>query len=379
MRKYSEIFAENLHRLRRQMKMTQEQLANKICYTEKAVSKWESGSSVPPAETLISLAEIFNVSIDELFNYSTHPTYFLGIDGGGTKTTFALADKDGKILTKTVLGPSNPFDIGFDGCMEVLSEGINLVTANIHKRKITLFAGIAGCGSRETRERIKTFVSNFGFLSADVDTDAQNIMAVGLGSDDGAIVIMGTGSSCIVRVEGKVERIGGLGYLFDHGGSGYDLGNAAIVASCKYEDGRGEYTSLADKLRAHLKVDNLTENLRTFYNMGKSGVASLSSLVIEAYDEGDGVAKDIIEANSAHIAELGYAAIKKLRARGISSPRIVFAGGLTSRWDVFGEKITEKLSALVGDESYELFVYEGDVVEGALLLAGAPKPNTDTV
>ena len=38
MKKYSEIFAENLHRLRRQMKMTQEQLADKICYTEKAVS-----------------------------------------------------------------------------------------------------------------------------------------------------------------------------------------------------------------------------------------------------------------------------------------------------------------------------------------------------
>lgn len=93
-KKNSEIFAENLHILRRQIKMTQEQLANKICYTEKAVSKWESGSAVPPAETLISLAEIFNVSINELFNYSTHTAYFIGIDVVGTKTTFALADME---------------------------------------------------------------------------------------------------------------------------------------------------------------------------------------------------------------------------------------------------------------------------------------------
>ena len=372
MKKYSEIFAENLHRLRRQMKMTQEQLADKICYTEKAVSKWESGSSVPPAETLISLAEIFNVSIDELFNYSTHPAYFLGIDGGGTKTTFALADKDGNILTKTVLGPSNPFDIGFDGCMAVLADGINLVTANIHKRKIAVFAGIAGCGTRETKERVKAFVSNFGFLTAEVDSDAQNIMAGGLGNDDGAIVIMGTGSSCFVKYDGKAERIGGLGYLLDHGGSGYDLGNAAIVAACKFEDGRGEYTVLVDKIKSHLKVDKLTENLRAYYNMGKSGIAALAPLVIEAYDEGDPVAISIIDSNAAHVAELAAAAIQRLRAAEKPNPKIVFVGGLTVRWDVFGERIATKLSALVGNDDYQLRVYQGDVVEGALILAGAP-------
>ena len=138
MKKYSEIFAENLHRLRKEMKLTQEQLADKICYTEKAVSKWESGSSVPPAETLILLAEIFNVSIDELFDHCTHPAYYLGIDGGATKTVFALADADGNIINKLTLGPSNPFDIGYDRATELLTEGINKITANIHKRKISV-------------------------------------------------------------------------------------------------------------------------------------------------------------------------------------------------------------------------------------------------
>ena len=66
MKKYSEIFAENLHRLRRQMKMTQEQLADKICYTEKAVSKWESGETKPLKKLHEKLAQVLGCTVEEL-------------------------------------------------------------------------------------------------------------------------------------------------------------------------------------------------------------------------------------------------------------------------------------------------------------------------
>ncbi|MBE6704065.1 MAG: FAD-dependent oxidoreductase, partial [Ruminococcaceae bacterium] len=56
----------------------------------------------------------------------------------------------------------------------------------------------------------------------------DNIIAAGLGDSDGITVIMGTGSSCFAKRDGVVTRVGGLGYLFDHAGGGYDLGNAAI-------------------------------------------------------------------------------------------------------------------------------------------------------
>ena len=40
-------------------------------------------------------------------------TYFLGIDGGGTRTTAWLADETGKVLARLEGGPSNPLKVGF--------------------------------------------------------------------------------------------------------------------------------------------------------------------------------------------------------------------------------------------------------------------------
>lgn len=59
-------FGQNLSRLRKQNTMTQFQLAEKINYSDKAVSKWERGESIPDAYTLYTIAELFSVSINEL-------------------------------------------------------------------------------------------------------------------------------------------------------------------------------------------------------------------------------------------------------------------------------------------------------------------------
>lgn len=58
--------SENLKLLRKQRGMSQEQLAEQLGVSRQAVSKWESNSGMPEMETLISLSEIFECSIDEL-------------------------------------------------------------------------------------------------------------------------------------------------------------------------------------------------------------------------------------------------------------------------------------------------------------------------
>lgn len=60
------IFARNLIMLRKQMKLTQIELAEKINYSDKAVSKWERGESIPDVSVLLALAQLFGVSIDFL-------------------------------------------------------------------------------------------------------------------------------------------------------------------------------------------------------------------------------------------------------------------------------------------------------------------------
>ncbi len=56
----------NIASFRKQRVMTQAELAEKLNYSDKAVSKWERGESVPDVITLAQLAEIFGVGIDAL-------------------------------------------------------------------------------------------------------------------------------------------------------------------------------------------------------------------------------------------------------------------------------------------------------------------------
>ncbi len=61
-----ETFGTRLGRIRKENNYTQETIANKLNVTAQAVSKWENDITSPDIDTLIKLADIFNISIDEL-------------------------------------------------------------------------------------------------------------------------------------------------------------------------------------------------------------------------------------------------------------------------------------------------------------------------
>lgn len=56
----------NIMRLRRMANMTQLELAEKINYSDKSVSKWEQGNGIPDVRILVQLADLFNVTVDDL-------------------------------------------------------------------------------------------------------------------------------------------------------------------------------------------------------------------------------------------------------------------------------------------------------------------------
>ena len=60
------IIADNIVRLRRESGMTQTALAEKLNYSDKAISKWERGESVPDISVLKSVADLFGVTVDYL-------------------------------------------------------------------------------------------------------------------------------------------------------------------------------------------------------------------------------------------------------------------------------------------------------------------------
>ena len=61
-----EILAKNLTELRIKKNLTQSQLAEKLNYTDKSVSKWEHAETTPPIDVLKQLADLYEVSLDYL-------------------------------------------------------------------------------------------------------------------------------------------------------------------------------------------------------------------------------------------------------------------------------------------------------------------------
>ena len=64
----NEIISNNLIELRKKNKLTQMELAEKLNFSNKSISKWESGEAVPSVEVLLKIAELFNVKLDYFVN-----------------------------------------------------------------------------------------------------------------------------------------------------------------------------------------------------------------------------------------------------------------------------------------------------------------------
>lgn len=270
---FRDLFASNLRRRRIELGMTQEALGELLNYSGKSVSKWESGKSVPNIEILPMLASLLKTDINTLMSCGSEHKYFLGIDGGATKTKFALADEQGCIIRTQTLGPCNPVDSKIERTLEILDEGIREICCGISYENISVFAGIAGVITGKNQKVVSAFLKGFDFAHFKNDSDVKNAIALGLGTSDGIAVIMGTGCILYAVKDGHEHRIGGYGYLFDEGGSGYDIGCSCIRAALQADDGSGGITgkderSSEELLESHdwdirAAVESCSENLDT--------------------------------------------------------------------------------------------------------------------
>ena len=172
------------------------------------------------------------------------PHYLLGIDGGGTKTVFRLADESGQPLSTVYKGASNPNDIGMENTFSLLREGIYEACSGIPHGRITVFAGIAGGGlSGNNAEALHRFFEDFSFLAFENGSDIENLAALS-SEEKRVLVIMGTGFIVYAINGAEKKRISGWGQLFDEGGSGYTIGRDAISAVLSAGDGSGRETLL---------------------------------------------------------------------------------------------------------------------------------------
>ena len=294
-------------------------------------------------------------------------THYLGIDGGGTKTEFALADSSGNIQERLTLGPSNPNDVGMESCLAIIDKGVRELCANLKPEHISLFAGLAGGISGNNRQLIAHRLATYDFGNVDNGSDAQNAVAICLGEHDGVAVILGTGAIAFAQKQGVLYRVGGYGYLFSDGGSGFAIGRDVIRAALDHEAGYGTPTALTSEALSKCSTPTVMDALASFYSGGKRLVASYAPLAFDAAKEGDRVAEEIIRQNMAAAAELIFSAIK---VAGLQAPvRVELCGGIANHKDIILPIISRALSLKAINT--DIHVCSEPMVYGALRLAGA--------
>lgn len=291
--------------------------------------------------------------------------YYLGIDGGGTKTAFALVDACGNEIAALTLGASNPNDIGLDATCALLGDGIDQVTKGFDRAQISLFAGIAGAATGDNAARLTAHLGTLGFAKAACQSDLSLSLAVCLGDADGIAVIMGTGSVSMGRKNGELFRAGGYGYLFGDAGSGFALGQGAILAALQAEDGSGTPTILREMVAAQCKKDRVLDALAEFFAGGKVEVARYAPLVFKAYAQADAIASEILIRNVRAIADNVRALADRM---GMDEVRVGLCGGLTAESDVILPLLQDALAG--NGREYILSVAKAQPIQGALYLAG---------
>ena len=327
------LIGKRIKELRRAKGLTQNAFAEELHVSFQAVSNWERGIAPPELENLIRIAAFFDVLVDDLLRPATG-RLLLGIDGGGTKTEFAVVTPEGHVLKRFVRAGSNPNDIGTQKMISLILDGVK--DALIEFPSVaSVFCGIAGISTGENRIRLtEAFRERYPIIAFDANTDSANLFAM----DDSAdmVIISGTGSVVFVRQGDKFVRVGGWGYLLDNGGSAYDIGRDALQVALYEEDTQKSPCRMTELLREKLGTAKIWDSVNRIYSEGKPFIASLAECAFAAYREGDSEALSVIEKNTARLADLLNIGIKQYGAR----PRAVAGGGVFEHYlDIMTENI----------------------------------------
>src|SRR5580700_11201196 len=182
-------------------------------------------------------------------------SFYLGFDGGGTKTDCFLVDADSNVLARATAGPSNPLRAGYAKAWFTLSDAADVVLERHHLKASDIrgiCAGIGGAGRESVAKRIATFLERaFPEAAVTVTTDLAITLNAAVGEGEGIILVVGTGSAAYGRdAQGHTARAGGRGPWFSDEGSAFDIGRRALRAVSLAEENRGPATEIAARIFA---------------------------------------------------------------------------------------------------------------------------------
>ncbi|RQW22929.1 hypothetical protein EH196_03710 [Bacillus sp. C1-1] len=259
--------------------------------------------------------------------------YYIGIDGGGTKTVAVLGTSKGHILAYRRTGATNPNRAGLDTCLARLHELLTHLkehhpTAYAHVQSI--YCGIAGGSSSSYQQAITASIRPILPEHSTITVHHDGIAALysaTLGRP-GIIHISGTGSvTYALDALGNEHRLGGWGYLLGDEGSGFAIGRSAIRAALTHNERKSPLQKL---ILQHFSTDAIENVIPAVYQEnGRDAVAKLCPYVFQAYEEGDVMAKQILMDTANGIAVQLASLMSKVH--NAEDWTIVLAGGVMNQ------------------------------------------------
>lgn len=207
--------------------------------------------------------------------------YIIAIDGGGTKTTAALADLEGNIIFKKTVAGSNIDKIGFEEAMNNILRVINIILKQ-EKNISFIYLALAGGTQRDEKRRKdveKHLAQKLNFQPKKFLVEGDEIAAFRSGTDEknGIVIIAGTGSIVVGWNNNKKKIVGGWGHLWSDEGSAFWIGKKALQATSNSIDNCLSSTFEKEILKK-LKIRKSGDLMGTIYN--SSVIEKISSLAL---------------------------------------------------------------------------------------------------
>ncbi len=261
--------------------------------------------------------------------------YYLGIDGGGTKTTALLTDENGKILIKVQGKTINFYAVGMEKARENLKSAITEIS---EKTGVKDFDGVfIGCSALDGEAEGKTVKRLCdGVIKAEkIEMNSDTYIALkGMGEVNcPVVVICGTGSMVIGEKEtGELLVSGGWGHILGDEGSGYAIAVSALK-ECAILNDKGEKADLLKKACQYFNIENFRDIIPVIYasEMSKDKIAGFGAVVGELSQKGDKISTAIIEDEVKKLYKTAEILIKKLK----NTAKIGLYGGVFEKNQLF--------------------------------------------
>jgi glucosamine kinase len=290
--------------------------------------------------------------------------FFLGIDGGGTKTRCVVGDENSELGAGTS-SSSKVQRVGEACARDALAGAVNeaCVQAGISPRQIIrTCAGITGAARPEIAGIMRDLMTSIVGGHVEIVGDIEIAFEDAFGSGSGVMLIAGTGSIAFGRNEkGESARAGGWGYPISDEGSGQWIGAEAVREALRARD-RGHPCGLLNDLIAKLDASSFEDFIVRLNANPSLDFATLFPTVLAASNGGDGAAREILTRAGRELAAMAGTVIERLF--GNTSTSVATHGGVLATSPIVRESFAKELSAR--HPRVELLNREVDPARGAL-------------